>query len=109
MKAILSNIYYDVMDIAVLAEANIFEQGASSEGGSILPFLGFMCSLFAIVFLGIGVVRYFSAKSRFNMYFDLRDQVQDAPSEEKYAKEMKAGKIAIIVGAILMVLSFVLL
>lgn len=111
MNVYFTNIFNRVVNVLATAESKLdfYNQNVGEEGGgSILPFLGFMCSLFALVFLGIGIVRYIAAKKKYNMFFDQRDQ-RDKPDDSVYKKEQRVGLIAIIVGAILMVLSFVLL
>ncbi len=111
MKELLSSVYYHAQNFLVAAETKVdfYNQNGAGEGeGSILPFIGFMCAVFALVALGTGAVRYISARKKFNMFFDQRDQ-KDAPDEAKYEKEKRAGMVSMIVGAVLMVLSFVLL
>lgn len=110
MSAFLNNMYGKIVTLAMEAQTRVdfYNQNTGEDGGTIWPFVGFMCSLFGLVFLAIGVVRYVSAKNRFNMFFDQRDQIE-APSEEKYKKEMFQGKIMAIIGAVLTVVSFVLL
>lgn len=72
-----------------------------------LPFLGFMSFLAGLVVMIVGATYYFSAKHQFNLFFDERDK-KDV-TDKKNIKDMKKGKILMIVGGVLMVLSFVIL
>ncbi|MGN0318556.1 MAG: hypothetical protein ACI4E1_11565 [Lachnospira sp.] len=72
-----------------------------------LPFIGFMSFLVGLVILIIGATFFLSAKHQFSLFFDDRDKKLE--NEKKNTKEMKIGKILMIIGGVLMVLSFVLL
>ncbi|MBQ4282787.1 MAG: hypothetical protein IJB96_02540 [Lachnospira sp.] len=110
MKVLLGNIGYYIHDVLAMSGSgmNFYNEDLTEEGGgSILPFLGFMCSLFGILLLVVGIVRYVSAKRKFNMYFD--PYKTEEPDEASYKKEKIASIVCIVLGAVLMVASFVLL
>lgn len=84
-----------------------FYNSESHAGNSFLPFIGFMLFLIGMVMTFIGAVKMSTAKRRWNIFYDKRDAVDF--TEDKYVKERKVGKVLVIIGCIMMVLSFIIL
>ena len=55
----------------------------------------------------VGYVKQSTAKKQWNLFYDQRDRKDF--TEEKYVKERKAGKIIMVIGVVLLVVSFFLL
>ncbi len=111
MSTILSGLYYDAVFFMTALETKVdfYNTNASEgDGGSVWPFIGFMMSLFGLLFLVIGIVNYISAKRKFNVFFDQRN-VTDEPTEEGYKKDMTRGIIVAVIGGVLTVASFIIL
>lgn len=81
-----------------------FYDSETHAGDSYWPFIGFMAFLLGFVLIFIGSVKVISAKRQFNIFYDQRDR-QDF-TQEKYAKEKKAGTIMIGIGVVMMIGSF---
>lgn len=84
-----------------------FNDAEAHAGTSYLPFIGFMASLFALVFVMVGIVKINNAKRQWNLFYDQRDR-KDL-SDPKYEKEKKVGIGCVIVGIALFIISIVLL
>lgn len=77
------------------------------RGTSYLPFIGFMVFLAGMVVVIVGAAKYFTAKRQFNLFYDKRDSVDMNPARQE--RDKKVGKILMIIGVIMMVLSFIIL
>ncbi len=98
-----------------------FYNNEAYAGNSILPFMGFMMFLIGLVVVIVGASTYFTAKHNFNIFYDMRDvrityDEQMMPDyekarrdNEKLKKDKKRGQIVMIVGAVLIVVSFIML
>lgn len=98
-----------------------FYNNEAYAGNSILPFMGFMMFLIGLVVVIVGAATYFTAKHNFNIFYDMRDvrityDEQMMPDDEKarrdnekLKKDKKRGQIVMIVGAVLIVVSFIML
>ena len=98
-----------------------FYNNEAYAGNSILPFMGFMMFLIGLVVVIVGAATYFTAKHNFNIFYDMRDvrityDEQMMPDDEKarrdnekLKKDKKRGQIVMIVGAVLKVVSFIML
>ena len=84
-----------------------FNDAQSHRGTSFVPFIGFLCFLFGLVLLVIGIVKISYSKHQWNLFYDQRDRKDF--SDPKYAKEKKAGIAITAVGAVLLVISAVIL
>lgn len=69
--------------------------------------IGFAMMLFGFILMLAGFVIYSRAKKEWNLYYDKRDQV-DNPDVIKRNADLKKGKIMLIVGVILVVVSLFL-
>lgn len=86
-----------------------------------MPFMGFMMFLIGLVVVIVGAATYFTAKHNFNIFYDMRDvrityDEQMMPDDEKarrdnekLKKDKKRGQIVMIVGTVLIVVSFIML
>lgn len=98
-----------------------FYNNEDYAGDSILPFMGFMMFLIGLVVVIVGAAIYFTAKHNFNIFYDTRDvkitydeqmlsdDEKAAKNNEKLIKDKKKGRIIMIIGAVLIVASFVAL
>lgn len=98
-----------------------FYNNEDYAGDSILPFMGFMMFLIGLVVVIVGAAIYFTAKHNFNIFYDTRDvkitydeqmlsdDEKAAKNNEKLKKDKKKGRIIMIIGAVLMIASFVAL
>ena len=87
-----------------------FYNNEAYAGNSILPFMGFMMFLIGLVVVIVGAATYFTAKNNFNIFYDMRDDDEKARRDnEKLKKDKKRGQIVMIVGAVLIVVSFIML
>lgn len=84
-----------------------FYDSEKYQGDSYVPFIGFMLFLFSIVFVFIGWVKISDAKRQWSIFYDNRD-AKDL-KHEKYARQKKQGKILVIVGLVMLVVSFIVL
>lgn len=72
---------------------------AASEN-PMVGFVGFVLLLAGIALILCGIVVYSKAKREWNLYYDMRDQV-DNPDVQRRMKDKKKGMIFLIVGIIL--------
>ena len=69
-----------------------------NRGDSYLPFIGFMMFVVGAVVAFMGFSKYITAKKNFNLFYDLRDSVNE--------KNKKTGIIMIAAGIIVLIVSF---
>ena len=88
----------------VACEVNFYDD-ESYQGDSIIPFLCFMAVLAGLVVLIVGAAKYSTAKRNWNIFYDRRDQVET--DKDKLQKDLKTGKIMMIVGVIMMIVFYI--
>ena len=98
-----------------------FYNSEDHAGTSYVPFIGFMLFLIGLVVIIVGAATYFTATRNFNIFYDTRDvkitydeQMMSDDEKAKLAKEIlkkdkKRGQITMIVGAVLVIASFIVL
>ena len=105
-----------------------FYNSEDHAGTSYVPFIGFMLFLIGLVVIIVGAATYFTATRNFNIFYDTRDvkitfhcvhsysnPLQNSDDEkaklakEKLKKDKKRGQITMIVGAVLVIASFIVL
>lgn len=98
-----------------------FYNSEDHAGTSYVPFIGFMLFLIGLVVIIVGAATYFTATRNFNIFYDTRDvkitydeQMMSDDEKAKLAKEKlkkdkKGGQITMIVGAVLVIASFIVL
>lgn len=84
-----------------------FYNSQEYAGDSFLPFIGFMCFLIGFVGIFLGATKVIAAKRDFHIFFDKRNEVEISKLKNK--KNIKVGIIFIVLGIILMIVSFFLL
>lgn len=84
-----------------------FYNSEEYAGDSFLPFIGFMLFLIGIVAIFIGAIKIIAAKREFHMFFDRRNEVEISKLKNK--KNIKIGVALVVVGAILTIVSFIIL
>lgn len=70
-------------------------------------FVGFVALLAGITLILCGIVVYSKAKREWNLYYNMRDQV-DNPDVQRRMKDKKKGKIFLIVGILLVAVSLLI-
>ena len=103
----MTGILLGINNFILAANTVDFYDAESHAGNSYWPFIGFMCFLLGIVIIFVGYVKQSTAKKQWNLFYDQRDRKDF--TEEKYVKERKAGKIIMVIGVVLLVVSFFLL
>lgn len=84
-----------------------FYNSQEYAGDSFLPFIGFMCFLIGFVGIFLGATKVIAAKKDFHIFFDKRNEVEISKLKNK--KNVKVGITFIVLGIILMIVSFFLL
>lgn len=93
--------------LTVLMGAVDFYDTEQYAGTSYVPFLGFVVFFVGMMVVFIGAVKLNNAKKQWNLFYDTRDRKDFTKPE--YVRERKVGKVLIVVGIIMMLLSFILL
>lgn len=84
-----------------------FYNSQEYAGDSFLPFIGFMCFLIGFVGIFLGATKVIADKRDFHIFFDKRNEVEISKLKNK--KNIKVGITFIVLGIILMIVSFFLL
>lgn len=87
----------------IAAEADFYNI-EQNKGDSYLPFIGFTLFLIGFVVIFMGFSKYLTAKKNFNLFYDQRDSV--TIDKETNQKNKKTGIIMMVVGLIVLVVSF---
>lgn len=85
----------------------IFTAPLSDGTSVIIGAIGFLMMIAGIILGLMGWITYSTAKREYNLYFDMRDQI-DNPDVMQRMSNMKRGKIMLIVGVVFIVVSLFL-
>lgn len=89
----------------IALEINFYDN-ETHQGDSVLPFVGFMVVLAALIVVLVGATKYFTAKHEFYLFYDERDKKN--LDDKKYVKSKQTGKIMMIVGAVIILAYFII-
>lgn len=81
-----------------------FNDSESYRGTSYLPFLGFMVFFAGMMIAFIGIVKISNSRHQWNIFYDERDR-KDLKSPA-VNKDRKTGIIMLVVGIVMMIVSF---
>lgn len=83
-----------------------FNDSESYRGTSYLPFLGFMVFFAGMMIAFIGIVKISNSRHQWNIFYDERDR-KDLKSPA-VNKDRKTGIIMLVVGIVMMIVSFLI-